>query len=86
MKEGDKIICIYPRHYIDGDGKYIPIGTDLNVCGIYTIDYFLSRDVNYVVLMGHSRVSYDIKRFRTLGEYRKMKLKNIVNKIYERRY
>ena len=85
MKKGDKIVCINTSRDIY-DGSVGHLCVPLKDHKTYTIAQILSwkHDAIEIFLEEVDANSYDPKRFVTLGEYRKMKLKNIVNKIHER--
>jgi len=74
MEPGDKIVCIYK----DLDN----VGSDLELGKIYEVDFVYKRlngGIN-VRLIEKPSVSYTIRRFVTLEQYKLLKIKNIKEK------
>jgi hypothetical protein len=77
MKPGDKVVCIYK----DLDH----VGSDLELYKIYEVD-FVYKKLNGKIsirLTKNPYVSYNLKRFVTLEQYRLLKIKKIKEKINE---
>ena len=68
---GDKIVCIDDS---DTSGH-------LRLYGVYTIDVFTPKMKNIITLKGREFEFYNINRFVSLSEYRKIKLKKICLKL-----
>lgn len=77
MKPGDKIVCIHKT--LD------KVGTDLIEHKIYTVDFIhhLQSGSTEIRLAERPTVAYNIKRFATMIQYRKIKLNKIKDKINE---